>query len=245
MYELLSQASNILSGPFLNMARSMEGIPILFAFLLGIVGALAPCQFTGNLGAITIYGQKSLQKEIDWAEIFSFILGKMVVFTSLGLVVWFLGSEIKSSLTVYFPWFRKFVGPMMTMIGLFMVGFLRFTKTFTLGSIPERFIKSGKLGAFLLGVSFTLGFCPTMFVLFFITLMPMSIAVSYGLVLPGIFALGTSLPLLLAVFLIWYFELSGKLMKKKGRRIGSVVQKSAGVILIILGILDTLTYWGV
>jgi hypothetical protein len=72
MYELFSRVSNILSGPFLNMARSMEGIPILFAFLLGIVGALAPCQFTGNLGAITIYGQKSLQKEIAWAEIFYF-----------------------------------------------------------------------------------------------------------------------------------------------------------------------------
>jgi hypothetical protein len=39
-----------------------------------------------------------------------------------------------------------------------------------------------------------------MFVLFFITLMPMSIAVSYGVVLPGVFALGTSLPLMLALF---------------------------------------------
>jgi hypothetical protein len=35
----------------------------------------------------------------------------------------------------------------MLLIGLFMVGFLKFSKTFTLGSIPEEFIKSGKLGA--------------------------------------------------------------------------------------------------
>lgn len=113
----------------------------------------------------------------------------------------------------------------------------------TLGSIPNRLMKSGKIGAFLMGVSFTLGFCPTMFVLFFITLMPMSLSVSYGIFLPGVFALGTSLPLLLAVFIIWYFGLSGKLTKKKGRKIGLIVQRFAGVIMLILGILDTLTYW--
>lgn len=62
MYEFLTQIGNMLGGPFLNMARNMEEIPILFAFLLGIVGALAPCQFTGNLGAVTIFGTKSLQK---------------------------------------------------------------------------------------------------------------------------------------------------------------------------------------
>lgn len=88
-----------------------------------------------------------------------------------------------------------------------------------------------------MGVSFTLGFCPTMFVLFFITLMSLAMSVSYG-----VFFL-VSLPLLLAVLLIWYFELSGKFMKKKGRKIGLIVQR-AGIIIIILGAVDTITYWG-
>ncbi|KIQ93353.1 hypothetical protein LH47_02582 [Anoxybacillus thermarum] len=50
MYSFLSQISNFLSQPFLNMANSMTEIPILSAFLLGIVGAMAPCQITSNLG---------------------------------------------------------------------------------------------------------------------------------------------------------------------------------------------------
>lgn len=55
--------------PALNLLNGAEGIPILFAFLLGIVGALAPCQFSANLGAITMYGNKSLQEQIAWREI--------------------------------------------------------------------------------------------------------------------------------------------------------------------------------
>lgn len=244
MYEFFSQISNIFTQPFLNLARSMEGIPVLFAFLLGIVGALAPCQFTANLGAVMVYGNKSVQKQVAWAEVICFTLGKVVVFSVFGLIVLLLGSEVKSALTLYFPWFRKAVGPLLIIIGFYMLGFLKFNKFISLGSVPERLTKKGKLGAFLMGVSFTLGFCPTMFVLFFVTLMPLAMSVSYGSILPGIFAVGTSLPLLVAVFLIWYFELSGKFMKKKGRKIGLIVQRAAGIIIITLGVLDTITYWG-
>ncbi|WP_343799023.1 sulfite exporter TauE/SafE family protein [Bacillus carboniphilus] len=243
MYELISKFSNLLSEPFLSLFNSTQSIPLLAALMLGIVGALAPCQFTANLGAITIYGNKSIQKRIPLSEVLLFILGKVVVFSGLGFAVWLLGYEFQQSLTLYFPWVRKIVGPMLILIGLFMVGLFTFKWTVTLGKIPEKFTSKGKLGAFLLGISFSLGFCPTMFVLFFVTLMPMVLSVSYGAVLPPIFALGTSIPLLLVIFLIWYFELSGKNTMKKGRKIGSIIQKVAGWILIIIGILDTLTYW--
>lgn len=244
MYEFFTQVSNLFAQPFMNFARSLEGIPVLFALMLGMVGALAPCQFTANLGAVMVYGNKSVQKQIAWTEVIFFTLGKVVVFSMFGLIVWLLGNEVRSSFTLYFPWFRKAVGPMLIIIGLFMLRIIKFNKLFSLGSIPDKLTEKGKIGAFFMGVSFTLGFCPTMFVLFFITLMPMAMSVSYGTVLPAVFAVGTSLPLIIAVFLIWYFELSGKVMKKKGRKLGLIVQRAAGIIIIVLGILDTITYWG-
>lgn len=243
MYEIFSQISNFLSQPFLSTGRSTEGIPLLSAFILGIVGALAPCQFTGNLGAITIYVNKSVQTKLAWLEVVYFVLGKIVVFSGIGLLVWLIGSEVKDQLIFLFPWMRKIVGPLLIIIGLFMVGIIKFHKTITLGHISGQFSKKGNLGAFLMGVSFTLGFCPTMFVLFFLTLMPITLSVSYGAALPAVFAVGTSLPVIIAVFLIGYFELSGKLMKKKGRKLGVVIQRIAGVFILILGILDTITYW--
>lgn len=245
MYEIFSQISNLFSQPLINIFRETEGIPLLSALILGLVGALAPCQFTGNLGAITIYGNQSVQKGLAWREVLFFILGKIVVFALLGLIVWVVGNEAKSTLTMLFPWVRKSFGPLLIIIGFFMLGIIKFRSSLTLGNIPNKFMKKGKIGAFLMGVSFTLGFCPTMFVLFFITLMPIALAVPYGPVLPAIFAVGTSIPLILSIFLIWYFDLSGKLLKKNGRKLGLFVQRLAGVVMLLIGVLDTLTYWGI
>lgn len=242
MYDVLSQISNFLSEPFINIAYGVEGIPLLSAFMLGLVGALAPCQFTGNLGAITIYGNQSLQKGMAWKEVTSFILGKILVFSVLGLIVWILGQEFQRSLTTYFPVIRKAIGPMLIFIGIFMIGLVKMNWTIKMGRIPDKFIK-GRFGAFFMGVSFSLGFCPTMFVLFFVTLMPIVLSTSYGAVLPSIFAIGTSIPLIIAVFLIWYFGIEGRLMKKEGRKLGAFVQKAAGVIMVVLGIADTIVYY--
>lgn len=62
MYTLLSQISSVLSKPFFTMANSLESWPIIFALILGLVGALAPCQLTGNISAVTLYGNRSIQR---------------------------------------------------------------------------------------------------------------------------------------------------------------------------------------
>lgn len=240
MYGLFSQISSFFTQPFLNLSYSAESIPILFAFILGIVGALAPCQFTGNIGAITLYGNKSLQKGLAWSDVFLFTLGKIVVFTGLGILVWSLGNEFERTLTLFFPWIRKFIGPVLIFVGFFLLGFIKIKWDF--GLFNKNKYRGGKWGSFLMGVSFSLGFCPTMFMLFFVTLMPVVLSTSYGFVLPSIFAVGTTLPLFIALFLIWYYGAGGSVMKK-GRKVGLFVQKVSGIILILLGIIDTLTYW--
>ncbi|OZM57390.1 cytochrome C biosynthesis protein [Lottiidibacillus patelloidae] len=242
MYDFISKISFSLSEPFLNIFYATEGIPLLAAFILGLVAALAPCQFTGNISAITIFGNQSLQKRLAWKEVFFFILGKIVVFSSIGLLVWVLGKEFQQTLTLYFPYFRKVIGPILIILGLFMIGIIKMNWTLRLFKLPDS-LKSGRLGSFFMGVSFSIAFCPTMFVLFFITLMPIVLSSSFGVILPSVFAIGTSIPVILTVFLLWYFKLDGRLMKKQGRRLGSYVQKAAGLLMIILGIIDTITYW--
>jgi cytochrome c-type biogenesis protein len=242
MYDFISKISFSLSEPFLNIFYATEGIPLLSAFILGLVAALAPCQFTGNISAITIYSNQTVQKKLAWIEVSYFILGKIVVFSSIGLLIWLLGKEFQQTLTIYFPYFRKIIGPTLIIIGLFMLGLIKMNWTIRLFKLPDQ-LKSGRLGSFFMGVSFSIAFCPTMFVLFFITLMPIVLSTSYGAILPTVFAVGTSLPVILAVFLLWYFKLNGSLMKKKGRKLGLYIQRGAGLLMIALGILDTITYW--
>lgn len=245
MYEFFWKISNFFSEPLINVGLNTQSIPLLSAFILGVVGAVVPCQFAANLGAMTVYGNQSVQRGLAWRRVLFFTLGKIVVFSGLGFLVWLIGTEVRFSFITYFPWMRKIVGPLFIVIGLFMIGIIKFTKNITFGSIPERFQKKGNLGAFLMGVSFTLGFCPTMFSLFFIVLMPMATAVSYGAVLPVIFAFGTTLPLFMIISIIWYFDLGGVMIRKKGRKLGLVVQRLAGVFLIFIGLIDTVTYWGI
>jgi cytochrome c-type biogenesis protein len=243
MYQIFTEISNFLSSPFFTLVNQTEQIPILASFLLGLVGALAPCQLTGNIGAITYYGNRSLQTKSQWIEIVFFILGKITVFSLLGMAVWLVGQGFQEILPSFFSWFRKLMGPLFILIGLTLIGIFALNWVNRLSSLLPQWKGSGKTGSFLMGVSFSIAFCPTMFSLFFFTLMPIVLSSSYGAVLPSVFAIGTSIPLIIFAGIISYIGLEGSLMKKS-RKLGAAVQKAAGYILIIVGIFDTITYWG-
>lgn len=242
MFDLFNQISSTLSLQLQELALGFGHLPILFAFFLGLVGAVAPCQLTSNISAITIYGNRSLVDKVPWLHVFMFILGKIVVFSIIGIVIWLLGKEVHSTLTEMFPILRKAIGPVLILIGLFMMGAFRWGKTWKLFELPFKKLKDSYTGSFLMGVSFTVAFCPTMFILFIFTLMPVVLETPNGIILPSVFGLGTSLPLLIVIFLIWYFGASGAILKKS-RKIGAITQKVAGALLLLIGILDTLTYW--
>jgi cytochrome c biogenesis protein CcdA len=242
MYSLLSSISEFLSSPFIILLNETKQLPLLAAFFLGLVGALAPCQLTGNISAITFYGNKSLQTKKQWIEACFFILGKVIAFSCLGLAVWMIGRQFQTSITGFFAFFRKLMGPFIILLGLFLFGIIKLKLLNRITTFIPKLTRGGLWGSFLMGISFSIAFCPTMFVLFFLTLMPIVLSTSYGVILPTIFAIGTSLPLIVFLFIIWFLGYNGSLMKKS-RRIGLAVQKSAGLLLIIIGIFDTIIYW--
>lgn len=243
MYQLSNEISQFFSGPFFTLINQTEQVPILASFLLGLVGALAPCQLTGNLGAITYYGNRSLQTRSQWVDIAYFILGKITVFSALGLAVWLIGQGFQEIMPSAFSVVRKLMGPLFIVIGMSLIGLFAFSWMNRLTSLLPSWTDSEKTSSYLMGVSFSIAFCPTMFSLFFFTLMPIVLSSSYGAVLPSVFAVGTSIPVIIFAGIISFIGLNGTLMKKS-RKFGMAVQKIAGLILIILGALDTLTYWG-
>jgi cytochrome c-type biogenesis protein len=243
MYTILSKISNTLSSPFLNMVDSVMAYPLIFAAVLGMIGALAPCQLTANISAITIYGNRTVQSKTEWLEVLSFLLGKVFVFSVLGALVWWFGTEFQKTTTLIFPYMRKAIGPMVILVGLFLAGAfkMKFLERI-LGRIPVK-MGRGKAGSFIMGASFSIAFCPTMFVLFFVSLMPVVLASPSGIILPTIFGIATSIPLLIILFIMAFLEINGSILKKS-RKAGAFVQKAAGILLITIGIFDTITYWG-
>ncbi|MFJ8099968.1 sulfite exporter TauE/SafE family protein [Lysinibacillus sp. NPDC096212] len=243
MYSLMSKISQFISDPITVFLNSYEHSPFIVAILLGLIGALAPCQLTGNISAITFYGNRTFQTKNNWQEIVFFILGKVVVFSLIGFFAWLFGQSFETEMTKYFPIFRKAIGPIMFLTGLVLIGILKLK---FLNQIPKYIpavIKEGKLGSFLMGASFSIAFCPTMFVLFFVWLMPTVVTSSYGVVLPAIFGIATSVPLLVMLGLIHFFD-AKRFIMRTSMKMGRVIQIVAGVILIIIGVADAITYWG-
>lgn len=243
LYQILNDISQLLSRPFFSIVNETTQIPLLAAFVLGLIGALAPCQLTGNIGAITFYGNRSLQLNKQCVDVLFFILGKIFVFSVLGMAVWYVGDQVQHILPDYFSIFRKLMGPFFLIIGLFLLGAIKLPRLATLFSrLPEYKGNSGKFSSFLLGISFSIAFCPTMFTLFFFTLMPIVLSTSYGFILPSLFGVGTSVPIILLIILISYLGMDGLLLRKS-RKIGLIVQRASGIIILLLGILDSITYW--
>ncbi|MEH7884830.1 sulfite exporter TauE/SafE family protein [Bacillus sp. JJ1609] len=242
MYQFFNDISRFLSRPFFTLVNQTEQIPILASFLLGLVGALAPCQLTGNLGAITYYGNRSLQTRSQWVDIGYFILGKITVFSLLGMAFWLIGQSFQEILPGFFSLFRKLMGPLFVLIGFTLIGVLTLNWLTRLTTLLPKWKGNGRTGSYLMGASFSIAFCPTMFSLFYFTLMPIVLSSSYGAALPSIFAIGTSIPVIIFAGIISFIGLDGSLMKKS-RKFGILIQKIAGYFLIILGILDTITYW--
>nr|WP_257205879.1 sulfite exporter TauE/SafE family protein [Bacillus cereus] len=187
---------------------------------------------------VSLYGNQSLQKGYTWKHILLFILGKVIAFTTLGLLVWVLGKEIQQILTLYFPWLRKLIGPLLILMGLILSGIIKGRNFFSIKFIR----KQTEVSSFLLGFFFSLAFCPTMFVLFFGTLIPLSLSSNYGYLFPTFFSIGTALPIVVLMSIISYLGLNGSLLKKS-RKIGKSIQRIAGVLLILIGLYDTALYW--
>ncbi|GAB7388552.1 sulfite exporter TauE/SafE family protein [Bacillaceae bacterium] len=245
MYEFFSRISAWLSQPFADLIYSTD-VALIAALLLGFVGSVAPCQISANIGAITYFSHRHAQQKMNGLEILFYLLGKMLVYSVLGLIVWIFGKNISNESIPVFVFARKMVGPLLILIGLFLLGWVKlpgdvgFRFAHALRQFSERV--GGKSGAFLMGVAFSLGFCPTMFWLFFGMLMPMVLESSSGVLLPPVFAIGTAMPLLFFFAVCMAFGLD-KVMVKKARRWGGWIQKGAGILFVLLGISDTLTYW--
>jgi len=239
----MSQISQTISEPVSVFLNSYEHSPIIISILLGLIGAFAPCQLTGNISAITLYGNRTIQLGSNWREIVSFIMGKVIVYSAIGLLAWAFGQTFENKIINFFPVFRKLIGPLLILTGLVLMGTIKLRILNRISKNVPTILKEGYIGSFFLGASFAIAFCPTMFVLYFVWLMPTVMSTSYGLVLPAIFGLATSIPLVIILFFMWYFDIKGLVMKKS-IKVGRFIQKIAGVTLFIIGIFDTITYWG-
>lgn len=191
---------------WLQQLADSSNIPLLTAFILGLMTAISPCPLATNITA-TAYLSKDIsdKRRVLFNGVF-YTLGRMFSYTALGTVFYFGASRFRVA-----QWLQDiggvWLGVALVIFGVLMLdmvkinfpGFSKLTQKF--GN------KEGKktyLDAFLLGVLFALAFCPYSGVLYFGGLIPLTIASPSGLLLPPVFAIATGLPVMVIAWLLAY-----------------------------------------
>ena len=222
---------------FINFLIDNYNIPILTAFLLGVLTSISPCPLATNITAIAY-----ISKEIKTAKhtllngIF-YTLGRGASYTILATLIYFGLSAFQIS-SIFQGWGDKVLGPVLIIIGLIMFGVIKIN--FGKGGEKIEKIKiwlaqKGFIGSFLLGMLFALAFCPYSGVLFFGALIPLVLKSAEGLLLPPIFAFGTGLPVIIFSFIIAFAVQKLGQVFQIMQKIEKVMRYSVATIFIIAG----------
>lgn len=221
------------------------GIPLVSALLLGLIGAAAPCQLTQSVGMLAFLGH-NVGATSRWRAALAYVAGKSLVYSSLGVLAVVLGAGLSEVSIPVFVIARKVLGPLMIVVGLAMVGALRLPWAPGLAlSLRLREMVRPRAGRapFLMGMAFGFSFCPTLFSLFFAFLIPLALSRPDGVLYPALFALGTSLPLLLILSFVSVGGGSPRSYVQQFGRGQRIVAVFAGALLIVVGLHDTVLYW--
>lgn len=177
--------------------------PIFTAFILGLMTSISPCPLATNITAIGFISKDIVSQRKVFINGLVYTLGRAISYTAIGLLFFFGASQFEFA-GFFQEWGEKVLGPLLIIIGLFMLGILKL-KIPGIGSLTEKMenkSNSGFWGVLLLGVVFALAFCPYSGVLYFGMLMPMTISSASGLYLPLFFAIATGIPVIIFAWLI-------------------------------------------
>jgi len=216
-------------------------LPLLSAFILGLMTAISPCPLATNITAIGYISKDIQSQRRVFYNGLIYTLGRGISYTAIGLIFFFGASQFKFSGFLQI-WGEKIIGPLLIIIGLFMLGVINL-KIPGIGSLTEKMennSKSGFWGVLLLGIVFALAFCPYSGVLYFGMLIPMTISSASGLYLPVIFALATGIPVIIFAWLIAFSvgsigQLYNKMktFEKWFRRIIAVLFIGVGIYYVV------------
>ena len=217
----------------INTILGLSTLPLLTAFVLGVMTMVSPCPFCSDVTAIAFLSKNiSKRRAIFWNGL-CYVLGKCVSYLILALVFIF-GAQVEGIRSFFEHYGEPALGPFLVVVGLLIwwMGWResKHSHETTEGNdacathdehehhehAPHRLIRrlsgsshplmSSGLGAFFLGMLFALAFCPYSGLLSFGTLIPLTLLqpVSWSWLMPVVFGLGDALPVLIIALLISY-----------------------------------------
>ena len=193
---------------FLQNLLDNSNIPVITAFLLGLLTSISPCPLATNITAIGFISKDIGNRNKIFLGGLLYTLGRVVAYTVLGIILISIlkeGSSMFSLQKGISKYGEILIAPVLIFVGVFMLfgDRLNLPKFGFSGTGKAEKLK-GNLGSLLLGVLFALAFCPTSGLFYFGMLIPMSAAEPGGYLLPIVYAVATGLPVILVAWILAY-----------------------------------------
>lgn len=229
---------------FLKSILEDYNIPILTAFILGLMTSISPCPLATNITATAFISKNISNKKQVFLSGVIYSLGRAFSYTAIGVILFFGASKFHVG-RFFQQNGEKYLGPLLIIIGLIMLNIIRLNflgRTNFTERLTKKMKNKGLLGSFLIGVLFALAFCPYSGALYFGMLIPMTISSLDGLYLPIIFAFGTGIPVILFTYLLAFAAGSLGVFYNKITKIEKWMRTTAGVVFVLTGVYYVLIF---
>jgi cytochrome c-type biogenesis protein len=229
------------------MSAAGESLGVLVAFSAGLFSFLSPCVlplFPSYLSFITGMSVDRLQHEVTAAartrvllHSLAFIAGFTAVFVSLGASFSALGQLLLG----YREWIRIAGGALIVLFGLYLAGALRIGLLGRTAQVQLRNKPAGLLGSFAVGLTFAAGWTPCVGPILgsILTLASSEQTMQQGVALLLAYSAGLGVPFLLASVALGGFLR----FFTRYRPFIPVVERAAGVLLVVVGALVLTDYY--
>ena len=193
---------------FLQNLLDNSNIPVITAFLLGLLTAISPCPLATNITAIGFISKDIGNRNKIFLGGLLYTLGRVVAYTVLGIILISIlkeGSSMFSLQKGINEYSEMLIAPVLIFVGVLMLfGDRLDLPKFGFSGTGRTEKLKGNLGSLLLGVLFALAFCPTSGLFYFGMLIPMSATEPGGYLLPVVYAVATGLPVVLVAWILAY-----------------------------------------
>ena len=193
---------------FLQSILENSSVPVITAFILGLLTAVSPCPLATNITAIGFIGKDIENRHRIFINGLLYTLGRILTYTVLGFILIPIlreGASMFSVQKAVSKYGEILIAPLLIVIGIYMLDLIKLNIPKI--SINGEYVKKrtkGSWGALFLGIIFSLAFCPSSGIFFFGMLIPLSAAEAGGYLLPVVYAIATGLPVILVAWVLAY-----------------------------------------
>ena len=221
--------------------------PIVTAFLLGLLTAISPCPLATNIAAVGFIGKDIDDKHRVFCNGLLYTAGRILTYAGIGLAFIPLlreGANTYALQKIIGKYGDAIVAPALILIGLFMLfGHRLNLPKFGFSGHCEKIGRHGSWGALLLGILFSLAFCPSSGVFYFGMLIPMAAAEPGGWFLPVVFAIATGMPVVIAAWILAYGAAGVGIFYGRMQIIRKWLARTVGMLFIAVGIYYWIIYF--